>query len=278
MESFTLPPLETEFVLEQMQQLVSPCTIYVFCYGHYAKKEQHVLPALLADATVRHHYYLVVFTNHVLNNGGFTLAQSVAEGSGNSITATVLLHKVKDLATKQVDQQYFFNQVLRYGQRLCLDTTAPPYLLHAVSTRDAKATAAYWHKCIRVAQFYMDAVTGSEQSDVALCKIALLHSAVHQVALGLIRVFLGYTPTTFSLVYLLDLCGSFSELPSQVFKTETSVALKCYKMLCASPSMLNHWVDLHANEQHFTWLLAACQSFLEEAETLAMIELERYEL
>ncbi|MFD2907510.1 hypothetical protein ACFSX9_02060 [Flavobacterium ardleyense] len=276
MESFTLPPLETEFVLEQMQQLVSPCTVYVFGYRHYAKKEQHVFPDLLADATVRHHYYLVVFTNHVLPNGGFALAQSVAEASGNSITATVLLHKVKDLATKQVDQQWFYNQVLRDGQRLCLDTTAPPYLLHTVSTRDAKATVAYWHKCIRVAQFYMHAVTGSEQSDVELCKIALLHSAVHQVALGLIRVFLGYTPTTLSLVYLLDLCGSFTALPSQVFKLETSLPQKRYKMLCAPPSMLNHWIALNANEQHFVWLLAACQLFLEEAETLAMIELNRY--
>ncbi|CAM3715178.1 hypothetical protein FLGE108171_11760 [Flavobacterium gelidilacus] len=278
MESFTLPPLETEFVLEQIQQLVSPCSVYVFGYRHQTKRECNYLLDAFDVGLVRHHYYLVVFSQQLLPNGGSDIAQSIAAGSGHAITATVLVHKVKDLGTKQVGQQWFFNQVLRDGQRLCLDTTAPPYLLHVARTRDTKATTAFWHKCVRVAQFNMHAVTVSDQLDVELCKIALLHSALHQLALGLIRVFLGYTPTTFSLVYLLDLCGSFTALPSQVFKTETSLAQKRYKMLCASPSMLNHWIDLHANEQHFIWLLDSCQSFLKEAETLAMIELNRLEL
>ncbi|MEO5777271.1 MAG: hypothetical protein ABIQ27_10210 [Flavobacterium sp.] len=80
--------------------------------------------------------------------------------------------------------------------------------------RDVEADRTYWLKCVAVAQFNLQAATESEQLEVTLCKIALLNTAATQLAMGLLRVFLGYTPNEFGLKYLLQLCGHFTALPA----------------------------------------------------------------
>lgn len=187
------------------------------------------------------------------------------------------LHKVTDLATQQVSQQWFFDAVLRFGQRLSLDTTAVPYLLQHRPTRDLEGDTTYWLKCVAVAQLNLQAAAESEQVEVELCKIALLHTACVQIALGLLRVFLGYTPNEFGLKHLLHLCGSFTALPAQLFYQQTPEAVKRYKMLCAPPTMLHHWTRLSAPEQDFMWLQDACEVFLKQANEIVLLELERFE-
>lgn len=201
----------------------------------------------------------------------------MAELTGKTITASVLLHKVTDLATQQASQQWFFNAVLRYGQRLCLDTTAPPYLLNHRPLRNIEGDRVYWLKCMGVAQFNLQAAAESEHLEVELCKIALLHSACVQIALGLVRVFLGYTPNEFGLKHLLHLCGSFIALPAQLFYQQTPEAVKRYKMLCSPPVMLLHWTRLSAPEQDFMWLQDACDVFLKQANEIVQLELQRFE-
>jgi hypothetical protein len=275
MESFTFPQQETELVLQVVQRIVSPCTVYVFGYRQQSTMKTNFLANDMSVEVSRHHYYLLLFSKELVPNGGTILSHAISEVTQQKITATVLLHKVNDLATRQVGQIWFFDQVLRGGQCLCLDTTAPPYLLNAVTIKSTDADAAYWHKCVGVAQFNIQAAADSEQLDVELCRIALLHTAVNQIALGLIRVFLGYTPNTYSLAYLLQLCGYFTDLPSQVFQQDTSLQSKRYKMLCAPPSMLNHWTKLNTDERDYIWILDACQLLLVEAKALVENELIR---
>jgi len=116
-------------------------------------------------------------------------------------------------------------------------------------------------------------VKESPQLDVELCKIALLHTACVQIALGLIRVFLGYTPNEYNLNHLLTLCGHFTDFPVQLFNQQ---AQHRYKMLCAPPSMLNHWLELHATESDFLWLLDACEQLLKQSEETVTKKIKTY--
>lgn len=275
MEPFILPYQETELVLQVVQKIVSPCTVYVFGYRQQRTMKRNFLANDTSVEVSRHHYYLLVFSKEFVPNGCTTISNTITEASDYFITATVLLHKVTDLFTKQVGQQWFFDQVLRGGHRLCLDTTATPYLINDRPTRNIEAETAYWHKCVGVAQFNIQVAADSEQLDVELCKISLLHNTVNQIALGLMRVFLGYTPNAYSLAYLLKLCGYFTDLPSKVFHQETDLYSKRYKMLCAPPSMLNHWTKLNADAHDYTWILDACRLFLVEAKALVENELIR---
>lgn len=277
MENIKLPPMETQIVVDLLVKRFGSCTIFAFGYRNNTTSVNNLLSTQVNTGKTRHHFDLLVFSAKDFPNGASNVANALAEQTNKTITASVLLHKVTDLATKQASQQWFFDEVLRYGQRLSLDTTAPPYLLNHKPTRDIEADATYWLKCMAVAQFSIHSAAQSEQVDVELCKIALLHSACVQIALGLVRVFLGYTPSEFGLNYLLRLCGSFTALPAQFFYQQTPEAVKRYKMLCAPPTMLHHWTRLTASEQDFIWLLDASQVFLKQANEIVQLELQRFE-
>ena len=278
MQPITLPQKETELVIAIIAKAFAPCPVFAFGYRNDSTTVSSLLLTQPNIVTASHHFDLLVFSNKAFANGGSNVANAIAESSNKTITASVLLHKVTDLVTKQPVQQWFFDHVLRYGQRLCLDTTAPPFLpINIIPTRDAAADKTYWLKCVEVAQFNIQAATESEQLNVELCKIALLNTAAVQVALGLLRVFLGYTPNEFGLNYLLQLCGHFTALPAQIFRREIPKADKRYKMLCAPPSMLNHWTRLNAAEHDFLWLLDACKVLVHQANEMAMLEIDRFE-
>ena len=264
MRTITVSKPEYEAILEVILKAVAPCSIYVFG----TRSISTVQPE-----TENNHYDIVVFTKRSVT--GSHLANEIRERTNKEITATVLVHNTKHLATKQRSQQCFFDQVLRHGQRLALDKLNVPYILNHHPERDLETDARFWHKCVAVAQFNIHAAKDSPQQEVTLCKIALLNCACVQAALGLIRMFLGYTPNEFGLNYLLQLCGHFTDLPTQVFDRETPEAVKRYKMLCAPPSMLLHWTRLDADEEDFEILLDNCQSFLDRAGVVATVELNR---
>lgn len=277
MERIKLPQPEIQIVVDLIVKAFAPCTIFAFGHRNNTNSVSSLLSTQPNIVTGSHHFDLLVLSNKAFPNGGSNIANTIAESSNKTITASVLLHKVNDLATKQASQQWFFDNVLHYGQRLCLDTTAPPYLLNNMPTRDIETDTAYWFKCFAVAQFNLQAAAVSEHLDITLCKIALLNTAATQIALGLLRVFLGYTPNEFGLKYLLQLCCNFTDLPSQLFHQQTPEAIRRYKMLCAPTSMLNHWTRLNAAEQDFLWLLDACTAFLQLATELVAPELQRLE-
>ena len=277
METIKLPQPETQIVLDHIEKVFSPCTIFVFGYRNNTNSASSLLSTQSNIVTGSHHFDLLMFSNKAFQNGGSNIANIIAENSNKTITASVLLHKVLDLSIKQASLQWFFDTVLRYGQRLCLDTAAPPYLVNSMPVRDVAADTAYWLKCVAVAQFHLQAAADSEHLDITLCKIALLNTAATQIALGLLRVFLGYTPNEFGLKYLLQLCGNFTDLPSQLFHQQAPEAIRRYKMLCAPTSMLNHWTRLNAAQQDFLWLLDSCRTFLGLATELVAPELQRLE-
>lgn len=277
MEHIILPPSETQIVADLLVKRLEPYTIFAFGYRNNTSSASSLVSVQVNTEATRHHFDLLVFSAKDFPNGASNIANALAEQTNKTITASVLLHKVTDLATQQASQQWFFDQVLRFGQRLSLDTTAVPYLLCHRPSRNIEADGTYWLKCVAVAQFNLQAAAESEQVEVELCKIALLHNACVQIALGLVRVFLGYTPNEFGLKYLLQLCGSFTDLPAQLFYQQTPEAVKRYKMLCAPPAMLHHWTRLSVSEQDFIWLLDACEVFLKQANEIVLLELERFE-
>ena len=268
MQAINLPPTTCQFLVKTILKQWKPCSIFVFGYQSHSTVDDTIFNTTETSTATKHHFYILVFANNVGIGSAANMANTIAEASNNTITATLLVHKTKDLTTNQPSQQWFFDQVLRYGQRVALDKSAPPFIVNNTTpSKDTAGDKTFWLKCEAVALFNIQAAKESPQQEVALCKIALLHTACLQIALGLIRVYLGYTPNEFSLNYLLQLCQQFTPLPAQVFQKQTKEQQKRYKMLCAPPSMLQHWTKLYASEDDFNHLLTATQDFLNQAKT-----------
>lgn len=278
METNTFPLDQVQLPFELIKRNFAPCTVY--CFGFRNEIETYSSRMLQENcrAITGIHFDLLIFSNKAYPNGASDIANRIADQSGKKITATILLHKVTQLATKQPSQQWFFDKIIRSARRLIIDATAPPYLPgNDFPKRDLSADRTYWAKCLAVANFNMFTAAVNKQAEIELCKIALLHTATEQIALGLIRVFLGYYPNEFGLGYLLQLCGHFTLLPSDIFPQRTEQDIKRFKRLCAPTSCLQHWTRLNADEQDFQYLFQRCQQFLIEADSLVNLELERLE-
>lgn len=272
MSPLHFPNEPAQKILETITKRFHPCSVYIFGYNGFSGLDENSA----VDKTIlkAHHYYILVVTSKAFANGGSNTANAIAEQSGKTITATILLHKPTDFATKNTNQQRFFDNVLRNSHRLCLDKTAPPYIANnTIPTQDIEADKTFWLKCVAVAQFSSHAAAESPHLDVERCKIALLNTACTQIALGLIRLFMGYTPKEYGLNYLLQLCGHFTTLPAQIFGGQSPEGNNRYKMLCAPPSMLNHWTKLETKEEDFNWLLDACRQFIEQSNEMAILKI-----
>lgn len=259
MERIKLSSTETQIVVAIILQAVKPCTIYIF-----GKRQ---------ESTELVHFYILVLSDTAVT--GTHLMNEIQQRTDRTVSATVLVHKPKHLATKDKSQQYFFDQVLRYGQRIWLDSGNVPYLLYHQPERDLEADSAFWQKCVAVALFNLQAAKEHPQEEVVLCKIALLHGACVQLALGLIRVFMGYSPREYGLRYLMGLCSHFTTLPDEVFPQNCENDIRLYIMLCAPAGMLLHWRKLNDAEADFEVLLERTELFLDRVREQAANELNQ---
>jgi hypothetical protein len=259
METIKCPKTETQVIQAILLKAAAPCSIYIFG----CRNEPNAV----------FHFDILVFANTKVT--GSHLMNEIKELSSKTITATVLVHNVQHLATKQKSQQHFFDQVLRKGQRLALDKTNVPYIENHNPERDLESDTRYWHKCVAATLFNLQCAKDNPQADVELCKVALLNLSCIQIALGLIRLFMGYRPNEFGLKYILQLCGHFTDLPEQVFAQSTENDKRLYKMLCAPAGLLLHWTVISASETDVAILQERTQTFLDRAEELATTELNR---
>lgn len=250
-------------ILEIIKKRIGKCTVYVW-HSRIINDSSNGVLVNTECVSVRH-YCILVLTQDNTKYNAVSIANFILEVVNKDFSISVIMHKTKELATKRSSQQLFFDNVFRNGQRLCFDKSAPPYLLvNFIEPRNLEKDKMYWLKCSSVAQFNIHAASESSLLNIELCKISLLNTACIQLALGLIRLYLGYTPNEFNLNHLLRLCGSFTEIPNQLFHQQNSDAIRHYKMLCTPSSMLNHWTRLDANEQDFLCLLDTCKQFFSQ--------------
>ncbi|HMK06867.1 MAG TPA: hypothetical protein VK476_05010 [Flavobacterium sp.] len=275
METTRLSQEHRQIILDTISTL-APCTAFAFGYRSADKQSTSAITQTNTTAQ-NHHIDVLVFSSNTKPNAAIDAANLVRERSNGEITVSLLLHKPTDLTTRQPCLQWFFWHILHQSQRLCLDKTAVPYLSDDNKpTRDVVAINQHWLKCEAVAGFYLNTASENPHLEVELIKVTLLHQAAQHTALGLIRIFLGYTPNEYNLSFLLSLCAHFTNLPSQCFPRQTPVEQKRFKMLCAPPSMLRHWNRLDAHETDFDILLQSCKAFLTDAKELAATALRKF--
>ncbi|NUY82677.1 hypothetical protein HUK80_17375 [Flavobacterium sp. MAH-1] len=270
--------METQLqsVLPQIEKTAGPCAVIVFGYNSINGQSKSAFGFESVPPHANGHFYLLVFTNES-TNALTNLTDSISQRSDGKISVTLLQHTLQSLGTKSQDQRWFFYQALRLGEPVSLGIDVPYLRNYGWVRRDYEGARTHWYKCEAMAGLYLESAAQSQHLDVELGKIAFLSQAIEFIALGLIRVFLGYTPNQYGLKFLLALCGHFTDLPSHCFPIADEVGQKRLKMVCTPPSMLRHWDKLEAPEADFDSLLDACTRFFGKSRKLALKHLETLE-
>lgn len=253
-------------LLPVIQHYFAPCTAY------WLGDSTHALGSI-ASSSPTLSLVVVVFSESAPPDAARQAADALAQ-KDLGFRVLFLLHRTTDLGTKNPEMQRFFYAVLQSGSRLCLNTARVPYCpFDELPQRNRDNLQTYWLKCQAVADYYLEAA-GSARLEVERIKIAMLHQAVEQICLGLIRLYSGYAPNTFELRFLLELCEHYTALPAECFPRQGEANWRRFKSLCAPPSMLRHWVHLDAPEADFLILYQNTCEFQKKAAHLADAQLK----
>lgn len=254
-------------------------TSSLYCFGQKSSNTSTDISILIDNQVLVEstHYYLFLivkqFQNDVLGN----VANKIKEQSSGRCTVTILMHTKKSLDQKAGDQQHFFYQILQRGTLLYQETTNPPYLpFEETPTRNLKSAKMYVMQRDKTKAFLMEA-EALDGGGATKLHVYLMHLVIEQTCLGLIRLFLGYTPNQFALQYLFELCEYFSPLTAEIFPRVTKKDRELLKILSGHTTSLRYgFID---DVQYFDYevLNNRYLEFVERADKLAAKELERQE-
>jgi hypothetical protein len=223
------------------------------------------------------HYYLFLivkdFYAHVSGNISFNIK---AQTDGRC-TATVIMHSKKSLCQQKGDQQHFFYQIMQCGQLLFQETLKPACLpSEEIPIRNIPKAKMYWQQRDRTKNFLMvaEAMDGGGATKI---HVYLMQLVIEQTCLGLIRVFLGYMPNHFSLIYLFELCEYFTPLTAEIFPRTTDKDKELLRILSGYTSSLRYGFVDDVAHHDYEVLSNRYNEFVEKADQLAAAELERLE-
>lgn len=116
---------------------------------------------------------------------------------------------------------------------------------------------------------YLLSVVGiiGEREDTA-SKMAVMHFAMEQVCLGLLRIFWEYVPNHYSLSYLFHLCGHFTGLPQRIFPRGTYGLQRQFYMLCNAHHIMRFKGAIQFSPDDSDRVFRRCERFFMEARGL----------
>jgi hypothetical protein len=164
---------------------------------------------------------------------------------------------------------------MQQGQ-LIFKNVAEPAILHfdKIPSRNIKSTGNYLQQRNLIVNTLMEH-ENFENKGATKVNTVFKHLIVEQISLGLIRLFLGYTPQHYSLGFLFDLCEHFTSLTAEIFprKTENDKAL--FRTLANGTSFLRYGAADTVDYSDYEILRNRCDEFAQRASELTKNELER---
>lgn len=259
-------------------QAVAVSALYCFGEKHSSRSATGcVLDAHEAEFQTTHYYLFLIVKEYQADIPG-NLSYMIKEHTNGRCTATVVMHSKKSLRQKEGDQQYFFHQIMERAQLLFKESTNPPYLpFNKVPSRHYPSAKIYLHQRIRTASFLQEAecMDGGGATKIHLY---LMRLVVEQTCLGLIRLFLGYTPHQYSLQFLFELCEYFTPLTSEIFPRETDKDKEFLKIMSGSTTSLRHGYIDDVASHDYEVLSNRYNEFVDRSDKLIAKELEKIEL
>ncbi|WP_016989519.1 hypothetical protein [Flavobacterium sp. ACAM 123] len=252
----------------------------VYCFGE-RKKSQSVLNPFSENSSKKErntHFYLLVLTDQYIIKTVSDICDVIKNRTKGRYTVTMLLHKGKLGNYLTPHQTFFYHEVLTKGYKVYERENMPPNIVfNEVPKRNVDYIRSYWKNRNIIADNFINSQNQIDLLESAVVHEAMIHTAVEQICLGLINVFLGYHPNHFSLAYLFEICEIFTPLVSEIFPQTTGEDKRLFDLLKTNPGSLR-WFKLKNSSRIDTELLAKrCKLFHERACELVEVEMERIE-
>jgi len=185
---------------------------------------------------------------------------------------TIIVHGLETVTNAISQGNRFFTAVCRDGMQLY---TANGLRLNMdypdlnPATTQAKAEKHYYHR-YAMALGFMEAAEECLEKEYYNNAIFMLHQAVEQACIAMIRVFMAYRSDMHNLSRLLNLCGCFSGEPAALFPRKTPEDQRLFQLLLKSYSDARYKDEYKVTRQDAEILCTLVRALIELTEELCI--------
>jgi len=164
--------------------------------------------------------------------------QEYVNGFFDKADITILVHGIETVKNAIAQGSRFFTTVCRDGMQLY---SANGFRLNIdypnLNPAATLATAQkHYHHRFSMALGFMEAAESCYKNEYYNNTIFMLHQAVEQACITMIRVYIAYRSDMHNLSRLLNLCLCFSDEPSAIFPRKTDEEQRLFQLLVKSYS------------------------------------------
>lgn len=241
---------------------------YIICFGciNHNKTAMSCFAGTIRQSGDR--YFLLMLTtstNRIEHD-----VQDYVNRHFDKADITMLVHGLETVREAVAQGSRFFNVVCRDGMQVYSKSGLRLNLdLHSldVTVTLEKAERHFFHRFTRAVGF-MEAATNCLTKSYYANAIFMLHQAVEQACITLIRVHLAYRSDFHNLSRLLDLTLCFSGEPSVLFPRKTAEELRLFQLLLKSYSDARYRDHYDVAGQDAEVLCSQVKAFIDLTETL----------
>ncbi|GEP52137.1 hypothetical protein FNO01nite_28090 [Flavobacterium noncentrifugens] len=249
----------------------------VYCFGK--KEVEHTEKLAIGHSKgnfQQTRLYLLVLTTSTRANASADLGSIISSKTDQRFVAVLLVHKTDSLKKAAGDQLCFFSSVIANGELLYgKEGFRCPLHSKDAGVRNLSFAEIFMGERKTIGNCFLDAHFERLSRNVSTIDQVMLNLAVEHTCLGLIRVFLGYTPNYFSLGFFIDLCGFFTSLPNQFFPRASEEDKRLFKMISTHPSSMRFHYEWEVNYTDMDFLSGRCGELMKLASELTDKELAR---
>ena len=243
---------------------------YIICFG--CKNEEKATSSCFTDALKQTdtHYFLLMITADIARIEHEV--QDFVNGLFGKAKITIVVHGIETVRNAITQGSRFFTIVCRYGIQLYsanglrIDIDYPN--LNPATTL-AKAEKNFYHTyCMALG--FLEAAEECFDKEFYNNTVFMLHQAVEQACIAMIKVFMSYRADIHNLTRLLNLCFCFSGEPAALFPRKTDEDQRLFQLLLKSYSDARYKDEYKTTSQDADILCKTVRAFVELAEQLCL--------
>jgi HEPN domain-containing protein len=251
----------------------------LICFGNLQKNIS--CAGCFMDAQYEHtnHYFLLMVTASAARIEHEV--QAMMTSCFKNISITIVVHGREIIESAIGRGNRFFNTVYRTGTVLynadgLSSSFAALHLpeINPVQTH-LKAEHHYKHR-YEMALGFMEGVNACMVKGYYNNAVFMMHQAIEQACIGLIRIFIGYRSDMHNLDRLLKLTLCFSSEPSSIFSRETDEEKRLFSLFYKCYSEARYKTELHVTKDDARTLHQQCIDFVLLIESLCLKRISTY--
>lgn len=191
---------------------------------------------------------------------------------------TILSHSMETIDNCVAKNNRFFISVLNLSQQLYSESgilNLSPEIPFDASQNLEKAKKHYNHR-IKLAIGFLEGAEACFKNKHFAVSLFMIHQVIEQCTIALVRVNLAYRSDIHHLGRQLDLCSSFSPLPSEVFRN-TKEDIRLFNILLKSYSHARYNDSFDVPPDDADKLLSRAYAFLELTKMLCEAKITEFE-